>query len=131
MNLRYYDPVAHLLLDKICINPIIFGLLSIIAFDVVHLLTAALTDTLWTSMNNGLFQDGFPWVGAMFASIIWGYYLWSYTAIGALTTKLDYSDAIEAGPAETAVIISRFYGVRWPAWLALCIATVGSISGFF
>ena len=131
INLRCYDPVAHILLDGLSIKPIMFGLFSIITIDVVHLLTATLTNTLWTSNKNGLFQDGFPWVGVIFASIIWGYYLWSYTAIGALTTKLDYSDAIEAGPAETAIIISRFYGVRWPAWLALCIATVGSISGFF
>lgn len=131
LNLFRFDPVAFLLIEKLKLSPISFGLWSFIITSLISLFTAWISNTLWLPKDSvGLLNDPFPWVGTLFASIIWGYYLWSYYSIIELLDKLGISDIIKTNPQEISKIIRRIYCNDNRKYSALFISIFFSISGF-
>lgn len=56
------DPVASLLIEKLHLSPLSFGLLSIAITTGLYLFMAWVSNTLWSKPGQvGLLQDWFPW----------------------------------------------------------------------
>ncbi|MBW4562400.1 MAG: hypothetical protein KME32_14855 [Mojavia pulchra JT2-VF2] len=76
-NLYRFDPIAYLLVEKLNLSPLTFGLLSIAIGTGIYLITAWASNTLWLPQGQkGLLQDMFPWIWALLINpVVLGYYL--------------------------------------------------------
>jgi hypothetical protein len=98
-TLYHSDRVADLLIEKLNLSPLTFGLLSIAIATALFLVTAWVSNTLWFPPGHqppGLLQHGFPWVWVLFINpIVLGYYLWSFEAINDVVQHLEKSHVVK------------------------------------
>ncbi len=98
-TLYHSDRVADLLIEKLNLSPLTFGLLSIAIATALFLVTAWVSNTLWFPPGHqlpGLLQDWFPWVWVLFINpIVLGYYLWSFEAINDVVQHLEKSHVVK------------------------------------
>lgn len=131
LNLYHFEPVAYLLIEKLRLTPVSFGLWSLIATTGLNLLTAWISNTLWFQQGKGLLNDPIPWVATLFANpIVWGYYLWSYHGLIKVIDNLEASDVIETNESEIDGILRDMYCRKWRKFLALLSAVSFSILVF-
>lgn len=132
-NFYSSDPVANLLIEKLKLSPLAFGLLSIAILSGLSFLTAWVSNTLWSKPGQaGLLQDWFPWVWVLlFNPVVLGYYLWSFKAIDKVIKDLEESDVVETDESEIKGIALNPYNQKWRKFLALASAAIFSTSVFF
>ena len=96
------DPAAYLLINKLHLSPLSFGLFSSAIAIGFYLFMAWVSNTLYSKPGQvGLLEDWFPWVWILFFNpIVVGYYLWSFQAIERLIKDLDASDVVETNKPE-------------------------------
>ncbi len=126
------DPVADRLIDKWKLSPLGLGLLSIAIVSGLALLTAWVSNTLWSKPGQvGLLQDWFPWVWVLFINpVVLGYYLWSFQAIDSVIEDLEASDVVETDKPEIYQNALNPYYQRWRTFLALGSAVTFGIFVF-
>lgn len=126
------DPVASLLIEKLHLSPVSFGLLLIAIVAGLSLLIAWLSNTLWSKPGQvGLLQDWFPWIWLLFINpVVAGYYLWSFQALDNVIQDLEASDVVDTDKSEIDQITLNPYYQRWRKFLALGSATSYSIVVF-
>jgi hypothetical protein len=131
-NFYRSDPVADQLIEKFALSPLGFGLLSIVITAGLALLTAWISNTLWSKPGQmGLLQDWFPWVWVLFINpVVLGYYLWSFQAINKVIKDLQSSDVVETDKPEIYQNALNPYYQRWRKFLALGSAVSFSIIVF-
>jgi hypothetical protein len=119
------DPIAYFLIEKLNLSPLSFGLWSILISTVLYLLTASLSNTIFSTRNNvGLFKDWITWLELIVVDpIIFGYYLWSFCAIEHVIQGLESSNVLETDVSKIKQIIERFYYGKWRKFLVLFIST--------
>ncbi|MFW9263519.1 hypothetical protein [Nostoc sp. CALU 546] len=128
------EPIAYLLIEKFRLSPLPFGLVSIAISTGLALLTAWVSDTLWSKPQQvGLLQSLIPWIALIFFNpILLGYYLWSFQAINNLIQELKISNVIETdNPEEIDLIALNPYYQRWRRFIALGSAISFSIFVFY
>ncbi len=128
------EPIAYLLIEKFRLSPFRFGLVSIAVFTGLALLTAFVSNTLWSKPPQvGLLQSLIPWIALMFFNpILLGYYLWSFQAINNLIQELKISNVVETDNLEEIYLIAvkPYYYHKWRKFIALGSATSCSIFVF-
>jgi hypothetical protein len=126
------DPVASLLIEKLKVSPLSFGLLSIAITTGLYLFIAWVSHTLYSKPGQvGLLQDWFPWIWVLFINpVVLGYYLWSFQAIDNVIQDLEASDVVETDKSEIDRITLNPYYQRWRKFLALGSAVSYSILFF-
>jgi hypothetical protein len=126
------DPVASLLIEKLHLSPLSFGLLSLAIVAWLYLLIACVSNTLWSKVGQvGLLQDWLPWIWVLFINpVVAGYYLWSFQAIENVIKDLEESDVVETDKSEIDRITLNPYYQGWRKFLALGSATSYSIVVF-
>lgn len=133
-NLYRSDPLATLLVEKWHLSPLTAGLGSIAIAAILALLTAFVTNTLWSRPGQtGLLQDQVPWIAAIIINpFIIGYYLWSFKAISRLIQTLDESDVVDIDRAKidrmSALIYYRKGRNLWAMASAACFGLVVCIT---
>ncbi|MGF1935219.1 MAG: hypothetical protein RM347_012560 [Nostoc sp. ChiQUE02] len=128
LNIYRSDPIAYFLIQKLYLSPLSFSLLSILITTGLLLLTAWLSDTMWSKIGQvGLLQDWIPWVLAILINpVILAYYLWSFKAINNIINYLEASDIVEID-TENEQIAATVYRRRWRNLLSLSSAVSISI----
>ncbi|HBB32461.1 MAG TPA: hypothetical protein DDZ80_23165 [Cyanobacteria bacterium UBA8803] len=123
------DPIASLLIEKLHLSPLSFGLLSIAIATGLYLLTGWISNTLWSKPGQiGLLQDWLPWVWVLFISpVVLGYYLWSFQALDNVIRDLEKFDVLETNQSEIGRIAIKPYDQNWRTFLALGSAVSFSI----
>jgi hypothetical protein len=126
------DPVAARLIEKFHFSPLSLGLLSIGIASGLALLTAWVSNTLWSKSGQvGLLQDWFPWVWILFINpVVLGYYLWSFQAIDSVIQDLEASDVVETEKPEIYQKALSPYYQRWRTFLVLGSSVTFSIFVF-
>jgi len=130
---RFYrsDPVASLLIEKLHLSTLSVGLLSIAITAGFYLVTAWISNTLWSKPEQqqlGLLEDWLPWIWVLFINpVVLGYYLWSFQAIGNVIQDLEASDVVETDTLEIDQIGLKPYNQKWRKFLALGSAVCLSI----
>jgi len=129
-NLYRSDPLATLLVEKWHLSPLTAGLGSIAIAAILALLTAGVTNTLWSHPDQtGMFQNQFFWITTiLFNPFIIGYYLWSFKAISRLIQTLDESDVVDIDRAKidrmSALIYYRKGRNLWAIASAACLGLI-------
>ncbi|MBW4578993.1 MAG: hypothetical protein KME42_05370 [Tildeniella nuda ZEHNDER 1965/U140] len=115
------DPVAYFLVEKLRCSSNSIIVWSITVSVVLSLLTALLSNTLWSKPGQvGLLQDWVPWIAAIVINpVVFGYYLWSFRATRNVIQNLETSDVVEIDELEIEPIISTLYHQKWRSLLAL------------
>lgn len=131
-NLYRSAPIAYLLIEKLHLSPFVFGLLSIPSATALVLVTAWVSNTLWSKTGQiGLLQDPFPWVWVLLINpVVLGYYLWSFLAIDNVIQDLEASDVVETDKSEIDRIVLATNNQWWRKYLALVSAVSFSIFVF-
>ncbi|HAJ60337.1 MAG TPA: hypothetical protein DCP31_14600 [Cyanobacteria bacterium UBA8543] len=126
------EPIAYLLIERFRLSPFSFGLVSMAIFTGLALLTAWVSNTLW-SKPGGLLQSLIPWIALMFFNpLLLGYYLWSFQAIKNLIQELKTSNVVEADNLEEIDLIAlKPYYQKWRKFIALGSAISFSIFVFY
>ena len=127
------DPVAFLLVEKLNLSPLSFGLFSALIGVGLYLLVAWTSNTLWSVGNHvGLLQDWEPWLWLFIISpSTLGYYLWSFQAIDHVVKSLEDSDVVETDKTEIDRMVLQPYQQRWRKLLALGTSVSFGIFVFF
>ena len=126
------DPAAYLLINKLHLSPLSFGLFSSAIAIGFYLFMAWVSNTLYSKPGQvGLLEDWFPWIWILFFNpIVVGYYLWSFQAIENVIKDLNASDVVETNKPEIYQNALNPYYQRWRTFLALCSAVTFSIFVF-
>jgi hypothetical protein len=130
-RLSRFDPVASLLIEKLNLSPLGFGLRSTAIATGLCLLIAWVSNTLWFKPGQvGLLQDRFFWIWVLFINpVVLGYYLWSFQAIENVIKDLEESDVVETNKSKIEETLNAYYQ-RWYKFLALGSAVTFSIFVF-
>jgi type III secretory pathway component EscS len=123
------DPIASLLIKKLHLSPLSFGLLSVAISAGLYLLAAWVSNTLWSKPGQiGLLQDWLPWIWVLLINpVVLGYYLWSFQAISNVIQELEVSDVVETDTSEIDRIAVKPYKPKWRKFLAFGSAVSFSI----
>ena len=123
-------PIAYFLIEKLHLPPLAFALLSIPISTGLCLLTAWVSNTLWSKPGQmGLLQDWLPWVWVLLINpVVLGYYLWSFQAIDKVIEDLEASNIVKTSELETDPLKLR--NQEWRKFLALGSAVTFSIFVF-
>ncbi len=128
------EPIAYLLIEKFRLEPLRFGLVSTVIFTGLALLTAWVSNTLWSKPGQvGLVQSLIPWIALIFFNpILLGYYVWSFQAIKNLIQELKISNVLETDNLEEIDLIAlKPYYQKWRKFIALGSAISFSIFVFY
>lgn len=120
-SLYRFDPVAYFLIEKLGCSPINVVVWSIAISVALSLITALVSNTLWSKPGHtGLLQDWVPWIAAIVINpVIFGYYLWSFQATSKVIQNLKASKVLEIVESEIEPIILTLYHQKWRSLLAL------------
>ena len=108
---HYFDPMANILIENFHLTPLKVAFLTFVIAAGVALLTAWISDTLWSKNGqSGLLETGIPWIALLILNpVILGYYLYSFRSINSVIQDLEASDIVETNQAEVDRVLRRFY----------------------
>lgn len=127
------DPIAYLLVEKLHCSPFSAGMGSVAISVVFSLLTALISNTLWSKPGQvGLLQDWVPWIAAILINpVVFGYYLWSFRATSDVIQNLEVSNVVKIDELEIEQMTSTLYQKKWRYLLSLVSAVGFSVFIFF